>query len=96
MTFLYILLTVYILAVNFYGYRFVRAQRDGTDAGEPPAGDGKLFLAAFFGGAIAIYASLFAMRYRLSSFILMIGLPLLSVLNLYCYFLAYRSIWLFL
>ncbi|MBR7186399.1 MAG: hypothetical protein IKD43_02800 [Clostridia bacterium] len=96
MLFLYILLTVYIIAVNFYGYRFVKLQRDSVDAGEPPAGDGRLFLAALFGGAIAIYASLFAMRYRLSSFILMIGLPLLAVFNLYCFFAAYRSIWLFL
>ncbi len=96
MTFLYVLLTVYILAVNFYGYRFVRIQRDNADAGEPTGGDGKLFLAAFLGGAIAVYASMFAMRYRLSSFLLMVTMPLLAVFNVWCFYMGYRSIWLFL
>ena len=96
MIFLYVLLTVYILAVNFYGYRFIKVQRDGVDAGECPAGDGKLFLTAIMGGALAIYLSMFLMRYRLTSFVLMVFLPLLAVFNLYCFFLAYRMIWLFL
>ena len=96
MTFLYVLLTVYIVAVNFYGWRFVKLQRDNVDAGEPAAGDGKLFLTAFMGGAIAVYASMFAMRYRLSSFVLMVAMPMLAVFNIWCFYMGYRSIWLFL
>lgn len=96
MLFLYVLLTVYIAAVNFYGYRFIKQQRDACDAGECPAGDGKLFLTALLGGAAAIYASMFAMRYRLTSFALMVFLPLLAVFNVWCFYLGYRSIWLFL
>ncbi len=96
MIFLYVLLTVYIIAVNFYGYRFLKLQRDSVDAGEAPAGDGKLFLTAVMGGATSIYVSMFALRYRLTSFVLMVFLPLLAVFNLYCFFLAYRMIWLFL
>ncbi len=96
MIFLYVLLTVYIAAVNFYGFRFIKLQRDSADAGETPAGDGKLFLTAIMGGALSIYISMFAMRYRLSSFVLMVFLPLLAVFNLYCFYMAYRMIWLFL
>ncbi len=95
MLLLYVLLTVYIIAVNFYGFRFIKLQRDSVDAGETPMGDGKLFLAAVMGGSIAIFVSMFVMRYRLSSFILMVFLPLLAVFNLYCFYLAYRGIWLF-
>lgn len=96
MLFLYILLTVYIIAVNFYAFRFVKAQRDSVDAGEPAAGDGKLFLAAVMGGAVALFASLLVMKYRLSSFVLMVFLPLIAVFNIFCFYLAFRGIWLFL
>ena len=96
MTFLYVLLTVYIIAVNFYGFRFVKQQRDARDSGECPPGDGRLFLACFLGGALAVYISLFLMRYRLSSFVLMVFLPLVAVFNVYCFYLGYRGIWLFL
>ena len=91
----YILLTVYIVAVNFYAWRFIKTQRDSVDAGGPVAGDGKLFLAAIMGGALALFASLLAMRYRLSSFVLMVFLPLIAVFNIFCFYLAYRGIWLF-
>ncbi len=96
MVLLYILLTVYIIAVNFYAYRFIREQRDSVDAGEPAAGDGKIFLSAILGGAVTLFASLLIMKYRRSSFVLMVFLPLLAVLNIFCFYLGYRSIWLFL
>ncbi len=98
MTFLYILLTVYILAVNFYAFRLVKAQRDEFEEGESSAlkTDGKIILAAFLGGAPAVYACMFAMRYRLTNLLFMIAMPLLSVFNLYCFVLGYRAIYLFL
>lgn len=97
MTILYILLTVYILAVNFYSFRLVKTQRDDFEAGGDAGGqDGKLVLAAILGGAAAIYAAMFAMRFRLGNLLLMILMPVLAVLNVYCFYLAYRSVWLFL
>ena len=95
MVFLYILFSVYILAVNFYGIRYAKALRDGDEAGDSRAGDGKLVLTALLGGAVSIYASLLAMRYRLNSMTLMIFLPVIAVLNVYCFFLGFRSIYLF-
>ncbi len=98
MTLLYILLTVYILAVNFYSFRLIKTQRDDWEAGGDSFSkqDGKLMLAAILGGASAIYIAMFAMHFRLSNLLLMIALPVLAVLNLYCFFLGFRSIYLFL
>ena len=68
MILLTILLSTYILAVNFYGFRLLKTQRDGFEAGEKKAGegDGKLMLA----------------------------LPLLAVINVYCFYLGFRGIFL--
>lgn len=95
MTILYVCFVVYIFAVNFYGFRFLKSQKESVEAGEPPRGDGKLLLAAFLGGAIAIYAAMFAMQYRLGNLIFMLGMPLLAVLNVYLFFLGFRGIYLF-
>ena len=96
MVLLYVLLTVYILAINFYAFRLVKTQREDFEAGGEPSGDGKLLLAALLGGATAIYVSMFAMRYRLSNLILMIAMPVLAVLNVYAFYLGFRSVWMFL
>ena len=97
MTLLYILLTVYIVAVNFYAFRLVKSQRDDFEAGGETGGkDGKLILAAILGGATAVYLSMFLMRFRLGNLLLMISMPVLAVLNIYAFYLGYRSVWLFL
>ncbi len=96
MIFLYVLFSVYILAVNFYGFRYAKALRDGDDGGDSRAGDGKLVLTALLGGALAVFLSLLFMRYRLNSMTLMIFLPVIAVLNVYCFFLGFRGIYMFL
>ncbi len=96
MTILYVCFGVYILAVNFYAFRFLKSQKEGYEADGTIKGDGKLLLAAFLGGAIAVYASMFIMRFRLGNLFLMIFMPLLAVLNVYCFVLAFRGIYLFL
>ena len=96
MILLTILLSTYILAVNFYGFRLLKTQRDGFEAGEKKAGegDGKLLLAVALGGAIAVYATMFVLKYRLDSCVLMLALPLLAVINVYCFYLGFRGIFL--
>ena len=94
MLFLYILFAVYIFAINFYAFRLLKTQRDAWEDGSAPnKGDGKLILSAIMGGAIAVYVSMFLMKFRLSNLLLMILLPLLAVLNVYCFYLGFRGIY---
>ena len=92
MLLLYVLFSVYILAINFYSFLLIKSQRDSfNEAEQRKIGDGKLLLAAFLGGALTMYISMFIFKYRLNSLFLMIALPVLSVLNIYLFILAYRS-----
>ena len=92
MVLLYVIFSVYILAVNFYAVMLLKSQKDEYgETNNKPAGDGKLILTAILGGALAIYISMFIMRYRLKNLLLMIILPVIAVLNIWFLFLAYRS-----
>ena len=97
MVFLYILLAIYILAVNFASFMLVKRQVEEWEAGDATAHktDGKIILAALLGGASAIYITMFCLRYRLSNLLLMILMPVLAALNLYCFYLGFRSIYFF-
>lgn len=93
MILLYVILIVYILAINFYSFLLFKSQRDECEATDKvtKSGDGKLFLAAFLGGAITIYISMFIFKYRTKSLLLMIAMPVLAVFNVYLWILAFRS-----
>lgn len=95
MTILYICFAVYIFAVNFYAFRFLKTQKEGYETDGEIKGDGKLLLAAILGGAIAVYASMFILHYRLGNLFFMIFMPLIAVLNVYCFVLGFRGIYLF-
>ena len=92
MVLLYVILATDILAVNFYAVMLLKSQRDEYGEQESkPSGDGKLILTAILGGALAIYISMFIMRYRLKNLLLMILMPVVAVLNIWFFFLAFRS-----
>ncbi|MCI9009579.1 MAG: hypothetical protein HFE27_00145 [Clostridia bacterium] len=94
MLLLYILFAVYIFAINFYAFRLLKTQREDWEDGKSfQKSDGKLILSAIMGGAIAVYVSMFCMKFRLSNLLFMIVMPLLAVLNVYCFFLGYRGIY---
>lgn len=91
MVLLYIIFSVYIVAVNFYAVMLLKSQKDEFGNETQPVGDGKIILTAILGGAIAIYVSMFVMRYRLKNLLFMILMPVIAVLNVYFFYLAYRS-----
>lgn len=93
MLLLYIVFIVYILAINFYAVMLLRTLKEESfeDEGKMKAGDGKLILTAMLGGAIAIYVSMFIMRFRTKNLLLMILMPVIAVFNVYLCIVAFRS-----
>jgi len=88
-----IIFIVYIIAVNLYAFLLIKSQKEESEnTGEiKKSGDGKLLLAAFLGGAITIYISMFIMKYRTKNIILMILLPVIASLNIYLCAILFRS-----
>lgn len=91
--FLYILLAVYLAAVNVYAFMLVRTLKKQEERREDgrKAGTAKLYIAGLLGGAAAAYAALFAMKFRTDSILPMITLPVLAALNIYFVILLLRS-----
>ena len=52
---------------------------------------GKLCITGLLGGAITIYACMFALKYKRGDLLLMVLMPLLGVLNIYFFVLLFRS-----
>ncbi len=90
---LYVLLIVYIVAINFYGVMLLKTQRDESygNEGKMNAGDGKIILTALLGGAISLYVGMFIMRYRLKNIVLMVLLPVIGALNIIIFYYIFRA-----
>ena len=71
----------------------IRSQRDdeGDDGKTAHRSDGKIILTALLGGAIGIYCAMFAMRYRLKNLLFMILMPVIAVVNIYFFYVAFKS-----
>lgn len=89
----YVILAVYLLAINLYGFLLVRSlKRRSQERGEPARnGYGKLFIAGLLGGAAAAYAGLLAYKYNTDKLLPMILLPILAALNIYAVIVLLRS-----
>ncbi|MBQ0099558.1 MAG: hypothetical protein KBS91_03320 [Firmicutes bacterium] len=93
-TIFYILISVYIVAVNFYGILILKYQKEDRFIKEDKhtyVSDGKLFLTALLGGAIGIYVFMFIFKYRTRSILMMTLIPVLIALNVYIFILLYRN-----
>ncbi len=93
MLLVYIIFTVYIIAINFYSVMLLSSQRNEylADESKLNSGDGKLILAALLGGALGIYIAMFIMRFKLKNLLFMILMPVIGTLNVWFIVLAYRS-----
>lgn len=94
MILLYLLPIVYIAAVNFYAFRLIRLEYNEWSSGNEQFAvhDGKLFFAALLGGALSIFISMIVMKFRLSNILFMLALPVIAAINIYCFFIMFRSI----
>jgi uncharacterized membrane protein YsdA (DUF1294 family) len=93
MLLLYLIFIVYILAINFYAVIRLKTERDnfGDNDEKLHRSDGKLILTGLLGGAIGVYVGMFLLKFRLNNMLLMILMPVLSVLNVYFFVVAFRS-----
>lgn len=82
--FIYIAIVVYFIAINVYGIIIMKIQKDAREFGEEHGvNDFRLFFTAILGGATGIFSSMLIMRYRIKNIILMTGLPVLIVFNVF-------------
>lgn len=90
---MYIVFTVYIIAINFYSVMLLISQKNEylTDESKLNSGDGKLILSALLGGALGIYVTMFITRFKLKNMLFMILMPVIGALNVWFIVLAYRS-----
>ncbi|HIU80846.1 MAG TPA: hypothetical protein IAC67_08040 [Candidatus Coproplasma excrementipullorum] len=93
MLLLYIIFTVYILAINFYSVMLLVSQKNEylIDENKLNSGDGKLILSALLGGAVGIYIAMFITKFKLKNMLFMILMPVIGALNIWFIVLAYRS-----
>ena len=93
MLLLYIIFTVYILAINFYSVMLLVSQQNEylIDENKLNSGDGKLILSALLGGAVGIYIAMFITKFKLKNMLFMILMPVIGALNIWFIVLAYRS-----
>lgn len=93
MLLLYILFGTYIIAVNVYSVMLLLSIRNETlmDEDKINSGDGKLLLSAILGGAIGIYVTMFITKFKMKNMLLMILLPVIAVINVWCCVAAIRS-----
>lgn len=93
MLLMYIVFTVYIIAINFYSVMLLISQKNEylIDESKLNSGDGKLILSALLGGALGIYVTMFITRFKLKNMLFMILMPVIGALNIWFIVLAYRS-----
>ncbi len=85
-TLFYVLIIVYIVAINLYGILMLYFQKKAREDGDEEnitISDTKLMLTGLLGGALGIYVFMFVLKYRLKSLIMMVIMPVFIALNVY-------------
>jgi uncharacterized membrane protein YsdA (DUF1294 family) len=96
-----ILLVAYILSINFYAFWFVKSVKDKeTGKREIEKSEGalpiekcnkRLVLIGVLGGALTVYICMLLFKFRRNELLLMVLMPIVSVVNIYLFFLLFRS-----
>ncbi len=85
-TLIYVILVVYIIAINFYGILMLYFQKKDREEGDEEnisISDGKLLLTGFIGGSVGIFIFMFIFKYRLKSIVMMVLMPIFIAINVY-------------
>lgn len=93
-TLFYIVIAVYLVAINFYGILMLKYQKKKVVDGEdnyPKVTDGRLIFSAFLGGALGIFSFMFIFKYKTKNVLLMVLLPILIALNIYILIMVIRT-----
>lgn len=93
-TLFYIIVIVYVLAVNFYGILMLHFQKKARQNGDEEnitISDGKLLLTGLLGGATGIFVFMFIFKYRLKSLFMMVIMPILVAINVYLIITSMRN-----
>lgn len=83
---LYILIGVYLLAINFYGILILVFQKKSKNYDQSSNGgisDAKIILTGLLGGAVGIYTTMFITKYKLKSIFIMILMPLFIAVDVF-------------
>jgi uncharacterized membrane protein YsdA (DUF1294 family) len=93
-TLIYVILIVYVLAINLYGILLLNFQKKAREDGDEEnisISDTKLLFTGALGGAIGIYTFMFIFKYRLKSFIMMVLMPIFIALNVYIVIMFFKN-----
>ncbi len=86
----YLIIIVYVIAINLYGVLMLRFQKKAREDGDEESiivSDSKLLLAGLLGGATGIFIFMFIFKYRLKSLFMMVLMPVFIAVNYYILFL---------
>ena len=85
LTFIKILVAVYIVAINVYSFLLMYIQKKQSQEDTATVKDSRITIAALLGGALGVYISTFILRYRRESMFLMVVMPLIAVANAFAF-----------
>lgn len=87
---IYLIIIVYVIAINLYGVLMLRFQKKAREDGDEESiivSDSKLLIAGLLGGATGIFIFMFIFKYRLKSLFMMVLMPVFMAINYYVLFL---------
>ena len=84
--FFIIVLSTYVLAINFYAFILMLLQKRQTAQSVAPRrkiSDGKILLSGTLGGALGVFLSTFFLKYRRDSILIMVLMPIITAIYVY-------------
>ena len=84
--FFIILLSTYVVAINFYAFVLMLLQKKQTNKNTSvhrKISDGKILLSGMLGGALGVFVSTFFLKYRRDSILIMVLMPIITAFYVY-------------